>query len=154
MKKLVIALLATLALAVVVALPASATSKEPTGTAFHMLQGTPTTFTVGAAFYIGNCWLVDPTADAQGNYTIALDVDGTPRTADFHFFGPSPIQDDALARAWYFNFRDGMSAGTHTFVAHGFTACYFAVSSLGYTGTCRNPNAVVEAATFTMTVTF
>ena len=59
MKKLVIALLATLALAVVVALPASATSKEPTGTAFHMLQGTPTTFTVGAAFYIGNCWLVD-----------------------------------------------------------------------------------------------
>jgi len=69
-------------------------------------------------------------------------------------FGPSPIQNDALARAWYFNFPHGMSAGAHTFVAHGFTPCYFAVSSFGYPGPCSNPNAVVEAATFTMTVTF
>ena len=52
------------------------------------------------------------------------------------------------------NFPAGMSAGTHTFVAHGFTPCSFAVSTFGYPGPCTNPNAVVEAVTLSMTVTF
>ena len=150
MKKLVITLLATLALAVVVALPASATSKEPTGTAFHMLQGTPTTFTAGAAFYIGNCWLVDPSAGAQGKYTIALDVDGTPRGESYTQFSQVLDSNNMLKnqRCWVWNFPDGMSAGTHTFVEHWFEPCY------ATPGPCSKPNAVVERYTLSLTVNF
>jgi hypothetical protein len=150
MKKLVITLLATLALAVVVALPASATSKEPTGTAFHMLQGTPTTFTAGAAFYIGNCWLVESSADALGKYTIALDVDGTPRAESYTQF--STLVLDGVSynqRCWVWNFPDGMSAGTsHTFIEHWFAPCY------ATPGPCSKPNALVERYTLSLTVDF
>jgi hypothetical protein len=156
MKRLVITFLSILVLGVV-ALPGPAAAKQITtvGPAFNIFTGHPSEFQAGAPFHFLLGW--DPiltTLHAIGKFSWSLDVDGTPRAADFHFFGPSPLQADALARAWFFNFPDGMSAGSHTFVAHGFTPCYFAVSSLGYPGPCSNPNAAVEAATFSMTVTF
>src|SRR5436309_10970762 len=151
MKRLKLTSLVLLALAVL-AFPAASTAGEKTavGPNFNMF-GQQTDLAAGTAFHILLGWEgLSPDLDAIGHFSWTLDVDGTPRAADFHFFGPSPIQDDALARAWYFNFPNGMSAGTHTFVAHGFAPCYSAVSSFVYTGTCSNPNAVVESATFTM----
>jgi hypothetical protein len=156
MKRLVITFLSMFALAVV-ALPGPATAHRITtvGPAFNIFTGHPSEFPAGAPFHFLLGWDPIPTTThAIGKFSWSLDVDGTPRAADFHFFGPSPIQDDALARAWIFNFSDGISAGTHTFVAHGFTPCDFAVASFGYANPCSNPNAVVEAVTLTMTVTF
>ena len=113
------------------------------------ILGHQTELTAGTAFHILLGWDPLPTTlDAIGKCSWSLDVDGTPPEADFHVFGPSPIQDDALERAWFFNFPDGPSAGTHTFVTHGFAPCY------ATSGPCSQSNAVVEAFTITRTVNF
>src|SRR5207248_8845575 len=144
MKRLVITFILLLALAVVV-LPGPAAAHQITtvGPSFNIFTGHPSEFQAGAPFHFLLGWDPLPTAtDAIGKFSWSLDVDGTPRAAAFHFFGPSPIQDDALARAWYFNFPAGMSAGTHTFVAHGFTPCSFPVSTFGHPSPRTNPTAV------------
>jgi hypothetical protein len=77
----------------------------------------------GAPFHYLLGWELPPGTDAVGKFSWALDVDGTPRAADFTFHGPSSVYANGVARAWYFNFPGGMNAGTHTFTAHGFTPC-------------------------------
>ncbi len=147
MKRLGITFLLMLALAVV-ALPAAATSKEPIGQAFSLLAGRPTTFAAGAPFHIANCWNLPSTADAIGKFSIALDVDTTPRAEDFRVFSVTSGDPDILKRCWVWNFPDGMSTGTHTFVEHWLEPCYATA------GPCSNPNAVVEAFTLSLTVVF
>jgi hypothetical protein len=155
MKKLGVTFLTVLALAFG-ALPGVATARQITtvGPAFNIFTGHPTTFVAGAPFHYLLGWELPPGTDAVGKFSWSLDVDGTPRAADFTFHGPSSVYANGVARAWDFNFPGGMNAGTHTFTAHGFTPCYIAVSSFGYTGTCSTPNEVVEAVTLSMSVTF
>jgi hypothetical protein len=153
MKRLVITFLSMLALAVV-ALPAAATSKEPLGPAFSLLTGHPTTFAAATPFHIANCWNIASTSDAIGKFSISLDVDATPRAEDFTEFSVRSGDPDILNRCWVWNFPDGVSTGTHTFVEHWFAPCYVAVSQFGYPGACSNPNAVVEALTRSLTVNF
>jgi hypothetical protein len=152
MKRLVITFLSLLALGAV-AVPAAATPKEPIGPAFSLLSGQPTTFAAGAPFHIANCWVVQSTSDAVGKFRIALDVDGTPQAEDFKLFSVTSGDPDLHFRCWVWNFPDGMSTGSHTFVEHWFVPCY-AAASLGYTGPCSNPNALVEVTTLSLTVVF
>jgi len=155
MKRLKLASLLLLAFAVL-ALPTASTAGDKTavGPNFNMF-GQQTELAAGTAFHILLGWEgLSPDLDAIGHFSWSLDVDGTPRAADFHVFGPSPIYEGTLVRAWFWNFPDGLSAGIHTFVAHGFVPCYVAVSSFGYPGPCSNPNAAVEVATVSRTVTF
>jgi hypothetical protein len=154
MKKRAAMLVLTVVLSVVtLASTAQAQQITTTGPAFNIFTGNPTTFAAGAPFHFLLGW-EQLSTDAIGKFSWSLDVDGTPRAPDFHQFGPSPVDPNTQVRAWFWNFPDGMPAGTHTFTAHGFTPCYLAVASFGYTGTCSNPNEVVEATTLSMTVNF
>ena len=142
-----VALLVTLALAVV-AMPASAASREPIGPSINVLLGTPTTFPSGAPFHIGHGWQLSSDGDALGQYRFALQVDGTYRTEDFISRTVTSGNPDLLNRFWVFNFPSGLSVGPHTFVGHWLARC--SVTS----GPCSNPNAVVDADVRTLTVTF
>jgi hypothetical protein len=157
MKRLSIALAAIFVVALI-ALPGAGMAQQvtTTGPAFNIFTGHPTDYAAGASFHFLLGWdrIPPETTDAIGKFSWSLDVDGVQRGPDFHVYGPSPLDPATLARAWVWNFPNGLPAGVHTFVARGFTPCYFAVASLGYAGTCSNPNDVVEAAMFSMTVTF
>ena len=147
MKKLVITLLGTLALACVVALPATATKPGPIGPKFQPLTGQPTTFPSGTAFHLENCWLVSSDVAAIGKYSIALDVDGTPRALDFTQFTTDFVAN-TTQRCYGWNFPNGLGAGPHTFVEHWFAPCY------ATPGPCTKPNEVVEEFTLPLTVAF
>jgi hypothetical protein len=151
MKKLVITLLATLALACVVALPATATKPGPIGPKIQPLSGSPQTFPGGTAFHLENCWNVSSDVAAIGKYSISLDVDGTPRAVDFTALGTNPDDPSKTQRCFGWNFPAGMSSNTtHTFTEHWFAPCY----AFSNTFTCANPNEVVEAFTLSLTVNF
>ena len=86
MKKLGIAFLLMLLVTAVMALPAAAKPKEPVGTQislFGALDGPPMTFAADTAFNIRHGWAKNPTTEAVGHFSFALDLDGTRLTEDF-----------------------------------------------------------------------
>ena len=126
----------------------AAGDRTAVGPSFNIF-GHQTELAAGTPFHILLGWDPLPTTlEALGHYSWSLDVDGVPREADFHVFGPSPLPDEAIERAWVFNFATGLPAGTHTFVAHGFVPCYATSEA------CRTPNEVVESFTITRVVSF
>jgi hypothetical protein len=148
MKKLVLTLLATVALACVVALPATATKPGPIGPKIQPLSGSPQTFPGGTAFHLENCWNPSSDVAAIGKYTITLDVDGTPRALDFTQFTTDFVAN-ITQRCFGWNFPAGMSPNTtHTFTEHWFTPCYV------FSTTCAKKNEAVEVLTLTLTVNF
>ena len=146
MKSLVLIFGAVLAIGVA-PLPAAATTNEPVGPPINILVGVPTTFPAATPFHIMHGWGLDPSTDAVGKFSFALEVDGTDRPEDFVLRSVITGSPDLLARTWVFNFPYGMT-GTHTFVGHWLAPCYVTA------GPYSNPNAVVEVDRHTLTVTF
>jgi hypothetical protein len=127
--------------------PVAAASKQPTGNRINLFAGDQP-YPASTAFHIRDGWLfLDPTTiDAIGKYTFTLDVDGTPRSADFKTSETG--SDGSLLKLWWFNFPAGMT-GTHTFVGHFLGPCGSSYPCNGQT-----PNTVVEQHRLTVTVTF
>jgi len=128
-------------------LPAAATTDESVGPPINILVGTPTTFPAGTPFHIKHGWGLEPSSDAVGKYSFALEVDGAYGAEDFVLRSVITGNLDVLARTWVFNFPSGMT-GTHTFVGRWLAPCYVTP------GPCSNPNAAVEVDRHTLTVTF
>jgi hypothetical protein len=144
MKKL--ALIVALVLATIVA-PAGATTKEPIGPTISPLTGHPTTFAADSPFHVANCWNLAPDTQAIGHWSISLSVDGATVEPSFTEFGSTDASDN-VRRCYVWNFADGLSAGTHTFVQTWYAPCY------ATTQTCDKENEVVTHTTYTLTVTF
>jgi hypothetical protein len=145
-KKFALAFVLMLTLGVM-AMPAGAKQIELIGPTISPLTGHPTTFAAGAPFHVANCWLIPSTSDAIGKFRIALEVDGT-AVAGEPLFSTTSGDPDIHNRCWVWNFPDGLSAGTHTFVQNWYAPCYATAQA------CTNPNELVVAASYTLTVTF
>ena len=153
MKKLalfVTVLLVTALLAVTT--PAAADRDAPVGTKIRV-RNASMEFPAGAPFNFQHGWIQPSTDDAIGVFSFALDVDGVPQKETFKWFYAESGDPDMLTRLWVYNFPDGMT-GTHTFTGHWFAPCQYAVDWLEYPGPCPTPNAKVETATRTLTITF
>jgi hypothetical protein len=146
MKKLALPFIVMLTLAVV-AMPAGAKQIEPIGPTISPLTGHPTSFAAGAPFHVANCWNIPSTSDAIGKFRITLEVDGAP-VAGETLFSVTSGDPDIHKRCWVWNFPEGQSAGTHTFVQNWYAPCYATEQA------CTNPNELVVAASYTLTVTF
>ena len=83
MKKLGIAFLLMLLVTAVMALPAAAKPKEPVGTQLNILSTATTTFPANTPFHIRHGWAKNPTTEAVGHFSFALDLDGTRLSEDF-----------------------------------------------------------------------
>jgi hypothetical protein len=148
MRRLSICLLMSSALLVgVAATPVAGAIKQPTGDRINLFAGTQS-YPASTAFHIRDGWLLlDPTSiDAIGKYTFALDVDGSPRAADFRT--TQTMSDGSVAKLWWFNFPTGMT-GTHTFTGHFLGPCGGSFPCNG-----QAPNTVVEQGAVSATVTF
>lgn len=145
-KILILGLIAVLLMAV----PASAKSKEPVGVQINLLTGSPTSVPAGDAFHLSHGWSVlIPDEGPVGAYNFRLEVDGVPVEADFALRESSRGRPTTVTVRWVFNFPAGMT-GTHTFTGHWDGPCqvYFDPA------TCPAPNATVEVFTNSLTVTF
>ena len=128
--------------------PVAAVTKQPVGSRINLFSGNQT-FAASTAFHIDDGWgFIDTsTVDAIGKYSFALDVDGSPRSADF--IQRSQTSAFELLELWFFNFPGGLT-GTHTFTGHFLEPCN------GGSVPC-NGNRIhtpVETLTVAATVTF
>jgi hypothetical protein len=149
MRRLSLALVvATTLLVGLATAPVTAATKQPVGSRINLFQGNQT-FAASTAFHIDDGWgFTDTSAvDAIGKYSFALDVDGSPRVADF--VQRSQSAGFELLELWFFNFASGLT-GTHTFTGHFLEPCN------GGSVPC-NGNKIhtpVETLTVSATVTF
>ena len=135
------------------AIPSSAAAgNEPVGDRIGLWSST-LEFTAGIPFNIRHGWLQTSDDGAIGIFDFSLEVDGALRNEDFKLFSEEVGEPDILTRLWVYNFPSGMS-GTHTFTGHWYAPCQYAVSYLGYQGTCSTPNEKVETNSRTLVVTF
>lgn len=132
--------------------PAAANHNEPIGEKIRVRNET-IKFQYNTPFYIAHGWVQPSTDEAIGVFSFELDVDGSPQPLSFRQFYVTSGDPDLLWRVFVYNFPVGMQ-GTHAFTGHWFAPCQYAVDWLGYPGTCATPNASVETATRTLTVTF
>ena len=151
MKKLGIAFLLMLLVTAVMALPAAAKPKEPVGTQLNILS-TATHHDLSRQHAIPHSPRLgeDPTTEAVGHFSFALDLDGMRLSEDFVLEdpgGPRVPGQGSFIQSWVFNFPDGLT-GTHVFTGHFFAPCYVTP------GPCDKPNEVVEAVAVTRTVIF
>ena len=153
MKKLILPVLVCLVVALLAATSAAgAEGKQLVGDRIRVWDAA-IEFPVGAPFHIWHGWVQSSEDDAIGVFDFTLEVDGALRREDFKWFSAVSGDPDVLWRRWVYIFPAGM-AGTHTFTGHWFAPCQYAADNLGYPGTCSTPNAKVETATRTLTVTF
>ena len=141
MKKKVIFLL-ILAVLLLIAVPASAKSKEPIGEQINLLTGGVPTYTAGQPFHIAHGWAFDPPDERPGpNYSFTLEINGIIANESYR-------SREKLTWLWVYNFPDGMSAGTHTFTGTWFEPCH--VSSED----CEKRNEPVVAKLIEIEVVF
>ncbi len=133
------------------AAPAAAGQWQPVGERIRVWDGS-IVFPAGAPFHIMHGWVQTSEDGAIGIFDFTLEVDGVLRQEDFKMFSADSGYPDTLWRLWVHDFPVGMT-GMHTFTGHWFAPCQYAVDNLGYPGTCSTPNARVETATRTLTVT-
>jgi hypothetical protein len=142
-----LAIALSVGLLVILVAPVAAATKQPTGNRINLFLGNQS-YPASTAFHVKDGWLfLDPTTiDAIGKYSFTLDVDGSPRSADFKTSEEST--DGSLAKLWYFNFAAGMT-GTHTFTGHFWGPCGASFPCNG-----QPSNTVVEQGTVSATVSF
>jgi hypothetical protein len=142
-----LAIALSVGLLVILVAPVAAATKQPTGNRINLFLGNQS-YSASTAFHVKDGWLfLDPTTiDAIGKYSFTLDVDGSPRSADFRTSEEST--DGSLLKVWYFNFAAGMT-GTHTFTGHFWGPCGGSIPCNG-----KPFNSVVEQATISATVSF
>jgi hypothetical protein len=146
-RRLSMVILASMALLLVVAAPAGAAVRQPTGPRINLFFGNQS-FNASTPFHIYDGFALLGTEPAIGRYSVTLTVDGAPRAYTFKTSQENP--DGSLIKLWYFNFPAGMT-GTHTFVSHFLVPCG-ASPSIPCNG--LPPNTVVDAFDLTGTVTF
>jgi hypothetical protein len=135
--------------ALLLAIPVAAAPRAPTGTRIDILAGGPTSLPAGDPFHLRHGWLLEIPGDGpRGLYDFALEVDGVLIEPDF-----STTSSDASGNLiWLnvYNFPAGMS-GTHSFTGHWYGPCQYVALD---PGTCAKKNAVVEAYSSTLNVSF
>ena len=108
-----VSLLALVGAVLVVAAPASADSKGPTGTRIGLFKP-PTTFPANTPFYVEHGFVCETGTEAcpfgQGN--LSLYVDGVLQRSTIVVTNAGGV----VAKLWLTNFPDGLPAGDHTFV--------------------------------------
>ena len=154
MRRVAVALMLAMALILgLAAAPTMAGSKnQPVGARISLLAepiGDDQSFDPSTAFHINHGFCLEDTVinRAIGRYSFRLDVDGTPRNADF--FQVSQPDGCQLLKFWYFNFPAGLT-GSHDFTGHWLVPCdNDAVPCNG-----AKMHTAVEVDTLTITVTF
>jgi hypothetical protein len=134
-------LMIVILLALLLATPALAREKEPTGGQINIAYTGSQTYPANTAFHIRHAWMeLEPRYAVPGQFNFELEVDGVivkPTFVEFDTtmgeYGPY------LNKSFTFNFPEGMT-GTHTFEGHWILACYVALY-YGYVSECANPMA-------------
>jgi len=152
MKKLILPVLVCLVALLAATTAAAAERPQPIGDRIR-IRDAAIEFPAGAPFHIMHGWVQSSEDGAIGVFDFALEVDGALRRVDHRLFSAVSGDPDTLSRLWLYNSPAGMT-GMHTFTGHWYAPCRYAVDNLGYPGPCSTPNAKVETATRTLTVTF
>lgn len=109
--------LAAVAAALVVVLPATANSKPTTGSRVGLVKP-PAAYTAGAPFYVehgfacetGDSECISSQISANGSFELYVDGVLQPSSVDVD------IHDGGISKLYLTNFASGLQAGTHTFV--------------------------------------
>ena len=127
------------------AIPALGAAREPTGNRIFMFQGDQE-YPAGTAFHMLAGWLNERGTQAIGRYSVSIEVDGASVPATYRM---NVTNADAIGTAWVWNFPAGMT-GTHIFVQRYLAPCGDVLLPCGG----NPPNTIIEAASFTATITF
>jgi hypothetical protein len=143
MKKTVLLIIVLVAL--LLATPALAREKEPTGDRIiiHPMNAPPTQdYPAETPFYIAHGWIEIPPHAVPGQVFFELELDGVivkptyvEHTTVVGEYGPSPFFD----KTWFFNFPEGLT-GQHIFEGHWIGPCFVALY-YGLVDECANPMA-------------
>lgn len=110
-------------------------------------------FPAGEPFHIRHGWL-DPQDPLELALDFELEVDGVLRDEDFILTTIDQSGgEQQIGRQWLHNFTDGMT-GTHTFTAHWFAPCQWAVDNVDFPGPCATPDEKIEVKSNSLTVDF
>jgi len=151
MKKSMVVLLILMMLAITT--PVSAGNRTPVGEAINLYTGYPTSFQAGTAFHIMHGWVMGPKDKWKGVYDFKLEVDGVYQRVDFLMKSPWDQDPTKEAWAWVYNFPNGMSAGSHTFIGHWFAPCQALLDDGIYPGPCPKHSEPIEQIRY-LTVNF
>lgn len=138
MKKTVLFIIVLVAL--LLATPALAREREPTGNRINILESGTQDYLAGTPFYIAHGWLEVPPHAVPGQVRFELELDGVivkptyvERTTVVGEDGP------LFYPTWFFNFPEGLD-GQHTFEGHWIGPCFVALY-YGLVDECANPMA-------------
>ena len=135
------------------ATPALAREKEPTGDRINIYYSGPQEYPANTPFYIAHGWIEVLPRAISDLVRFELEVDDVIVKPTYVEHSTVVGEDGPLLNStWVFNFPDGMT-GQHTFEGHWTVPCVVALY-LGLVDECTKPLAATETRSIEVNVNF